>query len=275
MTPLSKPIASRLQVVVKSFSSHNQVLTRCGASLLSNWHQAANSDSYRLDQAMIELGSNKGGSNHCAKYYCEFDQCIKESPFIKLVTCDHHPSCHLWTVLCDSERQSAIIFLSFTREAEKNIMIMKLYFGNALSSVFSEHRFVVCVLWLTEERRESGVKCIMLFFALFSAALSTWDVLVKCKEFNRCPLQMHMFWCTNTLHRQREIQSSNKQQDWKKMGVLKKLCLPNATLFFLGQVKQLMFWAATSLFQLFSRILCMAITQMYDKNFKDHGGNWI
>ena len=48
-------------------------------------------------------------------------------------------------------------------------MIMKLYFGNALSSVFSEHRFVVCVLWLTEERRESGVKCIMLFFLRFLA----------------------------------------------------------------------------------------------------------
>ena len=86
---------------------------------------------------MIGLGSNKKeDSNHCAKYYCEF-QCIKESPFIELVTCDHHPSCHLRTVLCDSERQSAIIFLSFTREAEKNIMIMKLYFGNELSSVFS------------------------------------------------------------------------------------------------------------------------------------------
>ena len=50
----------------------------------------------------------------------EFRQCPNEAGITKLPsqitfvltigTCDHHPSCHLGTVLYDSERQRAIIF---------------------------------------------------------------------------------------------------------------------------------------------------------------------
>ena len=86
-------------------------------------------------------------------------------------------------------------------------------------SIFRTQIRSLCALVDRRKKRIRSKVYHAFFFALFSAALSTWDVLVKCKEFNRCPLQMHMFWCTNTLHRQREIQSSNKTEErwefWK------------------------------------------------------------
>ena len=129
----------------------------------------------------------------------------------------------------------------------------------------------ICSLWTLVDRRKKSISGKVQFSVLFSTInLGCISQMQRIQSLLFANAYVLMHKCASSLER-----NPVKCQDWREMGVLKKLCLPNATLFFLGQVKQLMFWAVTSLFQLFSRILCMAITQMYDKNFKDNGGNWI